>query len=154
MPEVVITKRQNIVVGKVETNSYGDLLVKDKDGNSFPKIGVKRIGYFKDTLIEGNAVQLNFAKAYDKEYIYSAELVKDKLPTPVTPPMPQTKDDKEVHEPESSRDKRIDKAVWFKELGECLRSGYFNKATPTGKALGMFYYAEMCKVLDIQIEKE
>ena len=47
-----------------------------------------------------------------------------------------------------------EKGMWWKELGECLRSGYIDRTTPEGKLLRKAYYAQMFTVLDIQIESK
>ncbi len=84
MAEVIITRKQIVVVDTVGENSYKDLTFTDKEGNAY-KISNKRVQYFKDKILPGRAVQLNFAKAYDKEYIYSADFVEDKLPETKAP---------------------------------------------------------------------
>lgn len=44
--------------------------------------------------------------------------------------------------------------MWWKELGECLRSGEIDKTTPHGKLLRAAYYAQMFQVLNLKIKKE
>ena len=44
--------------------------------------------------------------------------------------------------------------MWWKELGECLRSGEIDKTKPSGKLLRAAYYAQMFQVLNLKIEKE
>ena len=44
--------------------------------------------------------------------------------------------------------------MWWKELGECLRSGEIDKATPHGKLLRAAYYAQMFQVLSLKLEKK
>ena len=91
MAEAIITRTQIIVVGEVSKNSYGDLTFSDKEGKQY-KISAKRISYFEKVIIPEMAIQLNFATAYNKEYIYSAVLVKDamliKEPAKVEAPPP------------------------------------------------------------------
>jgi len=43
--------------------------------------------------------------------------------------------------------------MWWKELGECIRSGDIDKTKPEGKSLRIIYYNKMLQVLDITIEK-
>ncbi len=83
MPEQAITKTQIIVVNEVGTNTYGDLTFTDKAGADY-KVSVKRKQYFEKIIVQGVAVQLNYAmSSFGKEYIYSAVQVKDALPQPV-----------------------------------------------------------------------
>ncbi len=84
MPDVEIIRKQIIVVDAVGNNSYGDLTFTDKEGKEY-KVGNKRISYFRDVIISGAAVQLNFSTYKGREYVYSAELVKDGLPAPTIP---------------------------------------------------------------------
>ena len=78
MAEVEITRKQIIVVGEVGTNSYGDLTWTDKEGKEY-KVKSTRSEYFKDVIVPGQAVQLNFATYKGHEYPYSAEAVMDKI---------------------------------------------------------------------------
>ncbi len=79
-----ITRTQIIVVGNVETNAYGDLTFTDKEGKSY-KVKSTRKQYSEKAIVPGQAAQLNFAVYMNKEYVYSAEAVKDKLPEAVKP---------------------------------------------------------------------
>jgi hypothetical protein len=88
MPDQTITRNEIIVVDKVANNQYGDLTFTDKSGKSY-KVSNKRVSYFKDVIVEGMAVQLNYAmSSFGKEYIYSAAQVKDNLPPPQKPQEP------------------------------------------------------------------
>ncbi len=90
MVETTITRTQIIVVDSVGENSYHDMTFRDKEGKDY-KISVKRVQYFKEIILPNTAVQLNYAKAYDKEYIYSAVQVMSALPPPqkaTTVPVP------------------------------------------------------------------
>ena len=108
MTEQQITRSINIVVGSVEENSYGDMLFTDKEGNNY-KIGNKRVQFFKDVIIEGNAVQLNYTTGYGKEYIYNAKPIGDMLPPPTTPQPVETRAGAPPREvkPEQTKDSRI-----------------------------------------------
>ena len=99
MTEAIITRTQIIVVGEVTKNSYGDLIFTDKEGINYPKISAKRVSYFEKIILPGATVQLNYAMAYNKEYIYSAIPGGDKgtgesikVVAPI-PPTPETKPD-------------------------------------------------------------
>ena len=78
--EVEITRSEVIVVASIEYNNYGDMVITDKEGKTY-KIGEKRVHFFKDTLAVDMASKLNFASAYNKEYIYNATPVEGELPT-------------------------------------------------------------------------
>ena len=56
--------------------------------------------------------------------------------------------------PPVSKDDAIAKHVWYKELGECLRSGEIDKTKPQGRLLRNAYYAEMFRVLGLKFDKE
>ena len=47
-----------------------------------------------------------------------------------------------------------EKELWWRELGESLRSGLIDRNTPAGKLLERFYKAEMQSVLGFKIEKK
>ncbi len=53
-----------------------------------------------------------------------------------------------------SKDEQIERAVWIKECGECIRSGAINKETPAGLEMMVWYYTEMRRVCGIMIGKE
>ena len=86
MPEKVeITRKQIIVVGEVKgltTGQYPKWVFTDKEGNEY-KINPSRKDYFTDVIQPGVAVELSYSKFKNNEYIYSAVLVKDKLPDEV-----------------------------------------------------------------------
>ena len=42
--------------------------------------------------------------------------------------------------------------LWWKELGESLRSGLIDRSKPAGKALEKFYKAKMLDVLGVKVE--
>jgi len=46
-----------------------------------------------------------------------------------------------------------ERGMWWKELGECLRSGEIDVKTPRGLALRVAYYTEMSRVLGIPIKE-
>ncbi len=78
MTEAQITRKQVIVVDKTGQNTYGDLTFSDKEGKQY-KISTKRKRHFDGIITPGNAVQLNYSVFKDKEYIYSAESVAEKI---------------------------------------------------------------------------
>lgn len=47
-----------------------------------------------------------------------------------------------------------ERGMWWKQLGDDLRSGHVDISKPFGKTLRLRYFAEMFRVLDIEIEQE
>lgn len=93
MAETTIVRSEIVVVDTVDSNSYGDMLFTDKAGKSY-KVGNKRVQYFENVIIPGVAVELNYATAYKKEYIYNA--VQVAIPKEVEPLEPEP----QIDEPE------------------------------------------------------
>ena len=54
---------------------------------------------------------------------------------------------------EDIRAERIEKAVWWKQLGDRIGDKTITASTPEGRALRVAYFAEMFRVLDIKISK-
>ena len=78
--DATITKKQIVIVNTVDKNSYGDIefTYTGEDGVLRKgKIGNKRVKHFEGILIPQRYVELSFSEAYNKEYVYSAVLVKD-----------------------------------------------------------------------------
>ncbi len=163
MPEQAIIRTQVIVVGEVGTNTYGDLTFTDKEGGAY-KIGAKRKQYFEKVIIPSSAVQLSYAmSSFGKEYIYTAISVATNLPLPTTP-LPMThptapamterpnkilsKEELRQAHPSSS-----ETGMWWNQLGEMLRAGDIDKTTVQGKAMRTAYYAEMIRVLGINVKE-
>ncbi len=57
-------------------------------------------------------------------------------------------------EPSKSQPAPQELGMWWKELGECLRSDEIDKTTPHGKLLRAAYYAQMFQVLNLKVEKK
>ncbi len=156
MPETVITRNQIVVVNEVGTNDYGDLTFTDKDGGQY-KVAVKRKSYFEKTIIPGTAVQLNYAVAYGKEYIYSAVSVAGKLPPPDKPKVvvsPPVENPRKTESPQVIYKSSPETGMWWKEVGENFRAGLFKKDDDrNGALLWRAYIAQMLSSLEITIEK-
>ena len=78
---------------------------------------------------------------------YSPQLVKlikaEDLPAPTKPkPMPSAP---EISGPEIG--------LWWKQLGDDLRSGHIDRNSSVGKALRLTYFAQMFKVLNIDLKE-
>ena len=97
--DATITKKQIVIVNTVDKNSYGDIEFTYTGEDGVPqtkKIGNKRVKHFEGILIPQRYVELSFSEAYNKEYVYSAVLVKDLMeekglvkpeaPKPIPPP--------------------------------------------------------------------
>ncbi len=81
MAETEIVRTQVICAKKVweeDRNGYSYFLWTDENDKEY-KVKEGRKGYF-EAIIPNAAVQLNFSTYKGKEYVYSAEAVKDKLP--------------------------------------------------------------------------
>ena len=140
-----------IVVGHTEIDEYGNLQVTDK-GGGITKISVKREHLFP-LFEQGKAVKLDIQTYKGKNYVADAELVEGALPSSQESKQePKSKDDIIRENMEWKADK-IEQAMWWKELGECLRCGDINKTTPEGKLLRNAYYAEMLKVLGLKFKE-
>jgi hypothetical protein len=152
MPQPQIVRSEVVVIDTVGENDYGDLLFTDKTGTDH-KIGEKRKRYF-DVIKPGAAVQLNYATAYGKEYIYNAVPVGDNLPPPVTPAKPPVvESEKPKAQPAPQRHSGEEIGMWWKELGEMLRSGDIEPGAYRD-FLRKYYYAQMMNVLGLKFEKE
>ena len=97
MAEAVITRTHEIVVDTVESNQWDDLLFTDKAGNSY-KVGNKRVHFFEGIIVPGVAVKLNYAEAFNREYIYNAVQIKGELPPPTKPIEPELQEDEPIPE--------------------------------------------------------
>jgi hypothetical protein len=153
MTEQAIIRTQIIVVGEVGTNTYGDLTFTDKESGAY-KIGAKRKQYFEKVILPGMAVQLNYAmSSFGKEYVYSASLVKDGLPPPTTPQPPPMTNVKPSDMPPVKHTSGPETGMWWGQLGEMLRAGDIDKTATSGKAMRTAYYAEMIRVLGINVKE-
>jgi len=128
MPEAQIIRKAIIVVDTVAKNTYGDLTFTDKEGTGY-KISNKRVQYFENTIQPDIGVELSYANAYGKEYIYSARQLKDGLPPP-QPIKPTEREKVAVQEAHKTHDENLPppnpQAVGMvtKELGDMIRTKY------------------------------
>jgi len=149
MAEAIITKKTIIIVNEVGINEYGGLTWTDKEGNSY-KVKSTRKQYF-EAIVPGQSVEISWSTYKGKEYPYSAEVVKSKLsPEPTSlskATLVKTKGELVEHKgsPETG--------MWWKELGESIRSGDIDKSTLRGLSLRVAYYTEMSRVLGIPIKE-
>ena len=160
MSEVTITRTKPIVVNEVGQNEYGDLTFTDKEGNSY-KVKKTRRQYFDKIIAPDTAVQLNYAVYMKTEYVYSAEPVAGKLPPSVKvetvpvpgveiPPQPPKPPPSPAPKPISGQEE----GMWWKQLGDDLRSGHIDKTTSQGKLVRRVYFSKMFQVLGIKFDQE
>ena len=127
----------------------------DYQGKAFKKVTLKggevlkvkygREGYLKDKWGElqvGRAYTWTMGDYQGKPFVQdftavSEELAKkaidDAPPTPISPQQ---------------------KGMWWKEVGEMIRSGHIKRDTPVGERLYQAYFAQMQVSLEIDIKKE
>lgn len=155
-----------IVVGDYEKDDYGNLLVYDKNApDDKPiKITKKRPEEMHQLFIDNpsRAIELTWAiytKGEDKfPYVASAKLYEGE--PPIEPEQPSGYEDEpskeelgKVSPPVPKQISGQETGMWWKEMGENLRSGEIDKNTPVGKMLRKVYYAQMFSVLGINIEQ-
>ena len=147
MAEPVIVRTENVVVNTVGSNTYGDMVFTDKSGKEY-KISNKRLAYFK-MVQPTTAVTLSFALSpKGTEYVSKAVSMADQLPPP-TVPYESPPDKKPTPAAPTIRDNmewkadNIEKAMWWKEIGEMIRAGLIKPDDP----LYPLYFVEMGKVL-------
>ena len=127
---------------------YGDFIkVQGFDGKGkevFKNVSEK----FQDKwdLLKGGAT-LEFKMVNKDNKWHIADILPVTTPPPESPPIVES--DMPKYKPSGE-----ERGMWFKELGEMLRSGDIDKATPHGKLLRHFYYAQMFNRLDIEIKDE
>jgi len=148
-PEIVVLS------GEGRFDQYSNFLFKDLAGAEH-KIGEKRENQNELVALinnnPGRGVKLTYNEYMNRSFIVGAELVEGALPEPVkteTQPIPQIDTP-----PSKSREDAIRECMWWKEMGESLRSGLIDRSTPAGKLLEKFYKAEMQSALHFKIEKE
>ena len=132
-----------ITVGITELDQYGNLWVTPAGGGDKIKIGVKR-KQLHPIFQQGKVIQLHWEIYMDKPYVSDAKQVtREDLPAPTKPkPMPSPP---EISGPEIG--------LWWKQLGDDLRSGHIDRNSSVGKALRLTYFAQMFKVLNIDIKE-
>lgn len=134
-----------IVVGVTRIDEYGNLWVTPQGGGDEVKIAKKR-EKLHPLFQQGVAVLCHWETYMNKPYISDAKLVEGELPPPVTPetvPVPGVK----TTAPQ-------ERGMWWKQLGDDLRSGHIDKSTTMGKAWRLFYFAEMTRVLEFNYRED
>lgn len=101
----------------------------------------------------GKAIDLEMGTFTDKDgvghpFVADFSVVADNLAPETTPVVPPEHKDAEKSTPSGQ-----ETGMWFKELGECLRSGYISKTDPLYSAARTAYFAQMFSILNIEVEK-
>ncbi len=154
-----IERRKVITVAHAQLNDYGDLLVTDTENNEH-KIGKKRAQLHE--LFQTDAViELGYASYMNREYIavaHPSEGVPPKPSSAAPPketPKPSDKMSKDDWaEKDRSTKESIEKQVWIKELGLCIREKNIDIAQPLGKFLRTWYYKKMMDALGLEFKEE
>ncbi len=133
-----LTKETEVVIASVNENGYKDLEFVDMEGNSY-KISAKRTNYFKDKIVRGNKVTLQWAmSSFGKEYIYAAQII-DSQPLPKEEigrgespvEVPAQSRGGFNSNPTDKRSREISENMAIKEIGELVRSGHIVKVFGT-----------------------
>ncbi len=153
-PEPAIIDTTVIQVKSTTKNTYGDLIVTPTVGEDV-KIGNKRSNLF-DVFQEGRAVKLYWAEYMHKKYVSKAELFDGK--PPIGKQVEQITTGKGVPSIAETVTRCEHKSspetgMWWGQMGEMLRCGDIDLETPEGKHLRNAYYAEMLRVLGINIKE-
>jgi len=135
-----------IVVGVTRTDGYNNLWVTPAGGGEEVKIGEKR-SHLHELFQQGKGVMLHWETYKNRTYVADAKLVEGKLPEAVKPDSPPPQEDEPRVKPVPQ-----ELGMWWKELGEMIRSGDIDMTKPAGKGMRTAYYAKMLSVLDIKIE--
>lgn len=147
-----------IVLGdETRYDDYGNFWFKDKSGEE-RKIGTKRKDFDElcTTIIEnpGRAVTLNFA-VYDKHpYIVGVELLSEKITVDeakITAPQAEPSEPKAVASQTKPAPQEL--GMWWKELGECIRSGMIGRDYPNSHIkIKTQYYKKLFDVIGVKEE--
>lgn len=137
-----------ITVKSTRLDGFGDMWVTHEGGDDEVKIARKR-SHLQELFLPGRAVMLHYEKYKGWDYVVDAKLVEKELPKTPVPQKEQASNEKPStpHAPQEL-------GMWWKEVGEGLRTGLIDPTTPMGKALYDFYFAQMFSVLSITVEEE
>ncbi len=151
-----------IVVGVTRVDGYNNLWVTPAGGGEEIKVGAKR-GNLHSLFQQGKAIMLHWETYKNISYVSDAKLVEGELPSPTKPTiLPEHKEviskakaeAREPIKPQLVEHKSSpETGMWWKELGDMLRSGDIDKTTPLGKVMRSTYYTEMGRVLGIPIKE-
>lgn len=142
-----IVRTADIVVGSVFLNDYGDLVVTDKGGDEH-KIGKKRPHLFP-VFQPGVAIHLSYAQYMNKEYIVNATPLEQMITE--TQPPPTGAEQQPI--PRETKVAPQELGMWWKELGESIRSGEIDKSYPKSAVkIRSQYYNKMFSVTGIEKE--
>ena len=146
-----IIRQEIFTVKSCAVNQYGDLIVQTTAGKEH-KIGKKRDKLFY-AFQPGQEVTVGYANYMNKDYIAEASPTGggDAGHLNIQPQSQQA--------PTPAQPGRTDRpgaeiGMWWGQLGEMLRAKDIDTSKPAGLLMRSVYYAQMCEVLGIKIEKE
>jgi len=162
MPQVKMVKSIEPVQRKDKKGIYHKVTWADDTSDSVFSPDILKV--LEQALVEKCAVQLVKEKN-DRGFfnITEAKIVTaEDLPPPQEPvrkyPEPPPDAPQDTRKPVEASSKAIisgqELGMWYKELGESLRSDLIDKTTAQGKALKRFYFLRMFDVLGIKVEKK
>jgi hypothetical protein len=141
-----ITRRETITVETTQQDTFHNLIVTTKAGNTFKVNGEKRAHLFP-VFQPGASVIVGYSEYMNKEYVAEANSAGTVVETD-KPVQPEKKPESKPHETAPQ-----ERGMWWKEVGENFRSGLFKKDEGNGKLLWKAYVAQMLTVLDIKFDK-
>jgi hypothetical protein len=144
-----LTNKDTIItVGVTEVDQYGNLLVTPKGGGDKVKIGSKR-AHLHPLFQQGKALILHWEIYNNRPYVSDAKWVEGELPEAREPIEPEPVKD----EPKIEKYAPQELGMWWKELGECIRTGQLEKDYPNShiKIKG-HYYKKMSDVTGISFK--
>ena len=147
-----ITRYEVFTIAEATKNSYGDLIVKDTQGNEY-KIGNKRTRLF-DVFQVGAEVKVGYAVYMEREYIASAEQTgkHTALPEKASEEAPQAET--------RSRSEEIEMNMWWKVASEMIGNeplmayteANFKSGKLFRKAVTLAVITKMLSILPIKLE--
>ena len=136
----------------------------DYQGKDFKKVTlgtgqVLRVKYGREGALKakwgllqiGTAIKFTMGEYQGKPFVSGIETVEGGLAPPIKPTILPEHEGiiEEAVKPQPSGQ---EVGMWWKQLGDDLRSGHIDKSTPHGKLLRAKYFAQMFCVLSIKIE--
>ena len=143
-----------VVVGTTETDEYGNLWVTPKGGGDRIKIAAKRSG-LHPIFEQGKAIMLKWQTYQEHPYVADAKPVAGELqpPTDATILAEHHEVIQEALEAVKKEPSGQEVGLWWKEVGEAIRSGLIKREGATA-VYWKAYWLQMSNVLNVKPEKE